>query len=421
MKIVSIGITFSLCILFQSNLLAQWELLQPWSCNSLDFVNDSTGLATSNTVDGCFIVKTTDYGITWDTVLAYPPAYWFSDVVYASSDMAFMVGGSNLILKSMDGGNTWYDPSEVDDPFFSDVYFVDSEHGYASNSGAAHKLGTTSDGGESWSIFTNAGANDLSFFDSCHGLFGEGFGLISTDDCGEQWSLINQEANNRNRQTSFFLDSQTGFLGAIGGFGSWYDFNFGSILKTIDGGENYLIQDIPYCVQINDLFFTTTENGFAAAEPQAFHPYSILKTEDGGESWGYQDIDLFPQTDDYPRLLEMDCPSAQYCYAGGDGIYRTTNGGGEIHGGWFITQVESNNGQDAFQVWPNPTYGAVQVAIPQIAVDDNLEICGFDGKIVFQRKINGALNQIMDMESYPAGIYLVKLRNTGFSLRVCKI
>ena len=75
-----------------------------------------------------------------------------------------------------------------------------------------------------------------------------------------------------------FIDSDNGF--AVGGI----DFGpGGTILKTVDGGENWTLQTIDTTWILSAVCFTDSENGTAVSLGGI-----IIRTTDGGINWTQQ-------------------------------------------------------------------------------------------------------------------------------------
>ena len=90
-----------------------------------------------------------------------------------------------------------------------------------------------------------------------------------------QWIPQNSGTTNR-FMTCFFLDENIG----------WAAGNFGTIVKTTNGGQNWTSQSISTTDHIHSIFFTDPLNGWLVL--YEFVPDrhgSILRTTNGGESW----------------------------------------------------------------------------------------------------------------------------------------
>jgi photosystem II stability/assembly factor-like uncharacterized protein len=408
-----------LCLIASHPSNAQWDMLHSaLGNNAVDFINDSTGLVIRNTGEGAFILKTTDYGINWDTVVAYSPVYFLSDVVFSSEQTAYACGSPQLILKSIDGGNNWYDPTASDDPNFADLFFINDDLGYAANGDGAGRLATTYDGGISWTVTEEGGGRDLQCIAECECYAAIGNRVFNTEDCGQEWISDTINYVNRTKTTIWAQDSNNYFLGSLGGFGTSFEFNFGSIQKTTDGGNSFYTLDFPYTQSVIDLFFIDDMTGFAGCGPYSGHPYSILKTTNGGETWGYQDVEINPLINDYISIKEIACPSPAYCYAVGGGIYRTTNAGGEIYEAWAEVHVPGTRYQETkLSAFPNPTSSTFRLEATQPHEVRSVELYNTTGQLVAQY---ASMPYEIDVKLWPSGCYnvVVKYDNEVVRTRV---
>lgn len=112
---------------------------------------------------------------------------------------------------------------------------------------------------------------------------GDGATIMISDDIGETWQLLLNPGgleNNFNLKTVYFYNSEIGYVGGR----TWVNntFQYDYILKTIDGGENWILyDDFPGMESyiFYDFYFVDENIGFAVSYE------AILKTTDGGENW----------------------------------------------------------------------------------------------------------------------------------------
>ena len=135
----------------------------------------------------------------------------------------------------------------------------------------------------------------------CVGEFGT---ILRSIDSGQNWNIQNRITENELHKI-FFLDSKNGWIaGAVG-----------RVLKTTDGGETWDLKNPPTSLNLYDIEFTSISKGFVVGE----NGY-IAKTTNGGDSWQA----LAPTQKTLFSLQFIDSLNA---WAIGDGISRTTNGG----------------------------------------------------------------------------------------------
>ncbi len=233
-------------LLFLANLISaygQWTQIFPPSNTyvEVDFFDDNIGFLAGLEE----VLKSSDGGITWETVTIPCSVDHFSDIVMINNDIIWCASGGYLkspgfgvLCKSEDGGDTW-EPKLADMALdFYDLYFFNENLGY---------LSTYS-----------------SYF-------------YYTTDAGETWTL-SDEMPADNVKAFYFIDENTGWI-CGGGLSGGY------IAKTTDGGMSWETQLndtlFPYYI-ILDIEFVNDQKGFACSADRTF-----LATTDGGNTWEY--------------------------------------------------------------------------------------------------------------------------------------
>ncbi len=202
-----------------------------------------------------------------------------NDIVFTDAKTGYACGvgagiglctGSGLLLKTIDGGETWTRMNTVTTYALTKLFFVDAFTGWAlGNSSTVLK---TTDGGVTWVLQTfgvGAGYNDFYFADYntgflC-GLNGilrrtvNGGGLYTTIASGVTTTLYGVH----------FVSPTIGFI--IG--------DNGVIRKTTNGGTSFSNASPVTTDPFRDICFVTDSIGFVLS------PYKILKTTNAGSSW----------------------------------------------------------------------------------------------------------------------------------------
>lgn len=80
-----------------------------------------------------------------------------------------------------------------------------------------------------------------------------------------------------------------------------------------------------------------------------------------------------------------------------------------------ITGIKENISAESLSIFPNPNQGSFNIPIPKNAIGNiwNLEIFDLTGKQVFTKKYPGYLTTISINETFPPGLYMVKLFYTN--------
>jgi photosystem II stability/assembly factor-like uncharacterized protein len=173
------------------------------------FVNDSIGFY----IKGSSIYKTTDRGLTAEIVFDQTSFEGFQFIQFFDKRIGYASGGtsfdsynSGIMVKTIDGGNTW---NELPKEFKSIIgmSFINANMGY---------------------IFTNLHQG------SVVGSSKEGAELLKTTDGGKTWISVNDKIYDEFHiipSQCFFADEQHGFLCGSG--------NESKILSTSDGGKTW--------------------------------------------------------------------------------------------------------------------------------------------------------------------------------------
>lgn len=131
-----------------------------------------------------------------------------------------------------------------------------------------------------WNIVTDNISSWLAcmaFRDSLHGV-AAGFNgkIIKTSDGGANWSRVNSPTNDRHFNKIIFIDPLTAFIA-----GGWQSSDsIRTIMKSIDGGNTWNIVYDQQGYWLRSICFLDLQRGFAVGEYG-----TILKTTDGGASW----------------------------------------------------------------------------------------------------------------------------------------
>jgi len=264
-------------ILHTSDGGTSWEF-QDTGVNSYlygcSFITESQGWAVGYLPP--VILSTNNGGASWNIQSTPSPdsVTMLYDVCFVDSLKGWMVGrvGRNgIILHTNDGGKTLIEQYRTSDIVcFYGVQFLDDKNGWVVGPGSS--LARTDDGGETWTIYRNAGGTyanlvSLYFFNPDTGWVAGGPGiLMKTTDGGESWESAPSPLPYV-RDIYFVNDS----LG-------WVVADYGTIMATRDGGNNWHWQMNFPSAHVQDIWFTNPDNGWAMAG-------YLIRSTDGGMNW----------------------------------------------------------------------------------------------------------------------------------------
>ncbi len=173
------------------------------------------------------------------------PGYNLTRVEFVNEDIVFAVGENGTILKTLNGGDTWFRISLEEEKKLESVFFVSPDSGW---------------------------------------ICGEQGLVLRTTNCGEEWA--EQETGLSNPITKiFFISPSTG----------WLLDETGKVKKSTDGGETWQFQSM--YSDMRDIYFISSDNGFLCGD------HLILKSTDGGASW---EIKLNTNLTDFTSIVFQD-------------------------------------------------------------------------------------------------------------------
>ena len=187
--------------------------------NSVMFVNPNLGFAAGNS-----ILKTTDGGLHWTNL--YNSSIPLYSIYFTNSDVGIAVGGGigqSIVVKTIDGGHTWFTQSTPDPHWFTGVYLTDSNTGTIV--GQTGVILRTTDGGSTWTIQssnTSAWLWGIHFFNENYGIVAGFKGkILKTTDAGALWTSEPSPTYNSLLKVAFYND----YKGYVVGL-------YGSIIRT---------------------------------------------------------------------------------------------------------------------------------------------------------------------------------------------
>ncbi len=400
-------IFFCLSLLFINDLKAQWQLIEDntdYQFYSIFFLNDSTGFITGYISPFNVIRKTIDYGNTWTTVYQ-EEANHFYDVYFPSDSIGYVSTYGN-ILKTNDIGDTWFYVNNPDDwTQYRSIVFTDNLTGFGCFADGGAEFAKTTDGGISWTHdFTYGGRELLKLGDCQIRIMSNQYG--KSNDCWNSYENTYTDIGQRTI-SNFALLNESSILACGQGITSDTWQNFGFIIKSIDDGQSWSIQDFESIYALRSVVNVNETTAYCVGQANSPNPYSFLKTIDGGETWLFQEYDFMCDICTSPEIRDIYCPSENVCYAirGFGGIWRTFNGGGEMYP--LPTNVSEI---EAFEVSINPNPASVSITISSETEMTEIQIFNSIGQLVHKEKVSGKSKNI-SISELGQGIYIIAIKS----------
>lgn len=193
---------------------------------------------------------------TWQVVRESSGDVHYSALHFADRNHGWAVGDSGTILHTGDGGNTWEYQQSGTPNSIRDVYFVDNRMGWAV--GRNNTMLHTTDGGLSWHLLAMDGDStrlftSIYFADEATGWTVHNHGeILHTQDSGVTWEV---QANWENGGTALlsFVNDRIGYARPV------VD---SLLLKTSDGGQNWVPISSKRFIWAKDMFFVDEQHGW---------------------------------------------------------------------------------------------------------------------------------------------------------------
>ncbi len=272
----------------------------------LYFFNEDTGFIAGLYIPDYrgAILKTTDGGMTWDTVHWGEYGSYMPRVMdFINTDTGFATGQDGILWRTFNGGESWMQYGFSFMPMDQrDLVFLDKDHGFV-------QTGYTTDGGETWTQYEFGWLWDFAKFGEDTLLAAGDHGIFRTYDKGNTWDTLVYQEDPGFRSISM-TDELTGFC---------IDYH-SNIFKTLDGGNTWSLQCPASWFEINHILFPAEATGYALLNER------VLRTEDQGNTWT-------PVLFGDDKIWGFQFLDEQTGYAAtADGkLFKTLNGGGPVH------------------------------------------------------------------------------------------
>jgi len=417
-----------------SGSMAQWQELGSGTnttLRSVHFVNVDTGYVVGGSPVGVSIVlKTIDGGINW-TPFLFPfgpqdPAVGLNAVHFINPDTGFVVG--NFVYRTINGGQTWtniYALNTSSNRRAASIYFCNDGNGHVVGA-LLESILETRDMGENWMWNgTTLGImatymNTINFPDNKTGYaggtspgFASDFGtIIKTSNGGETWGpsfgdpglLSDSISKGTDIRSVHFTDSLNGWFAGGRVAGCIYLCHH-NIFHTSDGGRTWDTTSFIFPSTLNDVFFVDRDKGFVADANGI-----IYATEDAGRTWRNENAPSAGR-----EIHDIHCAGGA-CYAVGEG-------GMILKRALITSQGPPLDDGPAFSMFPNPANGTVTFVHDRGAPLRNARITVRDalGREVARLPLGGQDRTVWDTRGIPPGPYLVELLSDAGRIAVQRL
>jgi photosystem II stability/assembly factor-like uncharacterized protein len=236
------------------------------------------------------VLKTTDGGESW-FLQSVPLKSTLRRVEFVNKNTGWIIGGEEYspdlgsVLCTTDGGKNWTDHNPIDNYSngWNDISVLSKDLIYIGGFNGVYK---STDGGYNW--VKKGGSNwttTVFFLDSLIGWYGNTVGgLFKTIDGGETWSQVADMRYTFQKKIKF-VDKKIGYLISEGLYSS-----DGFVYKSIDGGVSWQLKDSIAGFQLKSLDIIDSSNVIIAGAKGI-----LMNTTNGGDNWNYQ---YLPEQDD---------------------------------------------------------------------------------------------------------------------------
>lgn len=321
MKPVKLALLLILSICTSRTINAQsgwyWQNPLPAGINftKVDFINENTGF-----VSGSYILKTTDRGNNWFTIRSGSSATLDFVDIYTGYSM-----GYSNIEKTTNGGLNWSEVYYEPYLFNPYIYFLNSSSGFATGWINNSNLLKTTDGGSTW-FHPNVGGYDdrlrsIFFINDYTGFIASGYGVaLKTTDQGFNWN-VQTISYDYNFNSIYFTDVNTGYI--VGATNYFAGTAYARIFKTTDSGSSW-VQVVPPLAygSFYDVKFINANTGIVVGDTGR-----IVKTTNAGVNWNISQY----STNGFLRSMQFLDSSTGIIVGNQGNILKTSNQGSQFN------------------------------------------------------------------------------------------
>lgn len=236
---------------------------------------------------------------SWDRI-DVPTQQYLRSVYFVDSLTGWAVGDSGIIINTLDGGNTWIIQESNTENDIVDVFFLNSNLGWASAFNYSDPpYGTlllkTNNGGINWVSETypteNIFITCILFLDSLVGwMGGTPHALVNTTDGGNTWLQAEIDTST----LAFFPVLNIKFYNEQYGYACGGMFDIAGVTwRTNNGGEKWYAIDVSDAPadEVHDLYvFDSISVIGAGGDPDFGYGVGLIRTFNAGVNWEYEEL-----------------------------------------------------------------------------------------------------------------------------------
>lgn len=198
--------------------------------------------------DSSQLMKSINAGVDWELLDVPSDTSYYNDLQFVNENTAYMCSGEGILVKTIDGGNTWIDKTIDGNFVLNSLFFINENLGWMLDFEARIVLRTVN-GGDDWTFTTLGDVYDYqptSIF-----FVNENVGFVTTDEGvifksingGETWEEFYVFSGGYNSEIYFINESE-----------GWYRRGTG-IFHTYDGGLSWTAGQSFSGIQLRSMFF----------------------------------------------------------------------------------------------------------------------------------------------------------------------
>ncbi|MCU0373613.1 MAG: T9SS type A sorting domain-containing protein [Ignavibacteria bacterium] len=393
-----------ICFLLFSTLnfsLLTFNSYAQWIQQSVPIINWNNPVAT--------LFRTTNAGYNWQAINNWGMA----KISIVDTGYIYTSGynnGKGVLYKSTNLGITWDSIISSNTFYYNNLIFFNRDTGLVSSGNTVdNQIWRTTNGGQSLQLITSyGGATSGKFFFVKEKVNGEYYGYLYYPQGWYLYYTTNSGVNWQYRQflpiavnSIYFINKDTGWATA--------STSVNYVMKTVDGGLNWVNQTVPYTVTNYDVCFANSRKGWVGCG----NDERIYATSNGGTNWGIQ---IITGAVGSAKLYFTDSLTG-WAQTSFNTIAHTTNGGGPITS-TISNNKEIHNDYKLYQNYPNP-FNQLTVIRYQLSIKSNVKIIIYDIKgretaaLVYKTQEPGTYEYDFDAGSLSSGVYLYSLIADG--------